>query len=722
MLISFRRFQPFFLSFLWFLTLTPAAAQEDSPQKLSPIPQRRIIEAVRTNILPTIDGIIDEAVWQKAPVATDFVLMEPNEGQLAEAQTEVRILYDDDNLYFGIRCWEPEPEKIVAELHPRDTDWFYPNDLFQIIIDTYRDHQNAYHFRINPLGVRADATSRKDGREDYDNSWDAVWEAKTHIDDKGWTAEVVIPFKALRFPNTDVQLWGINFGRYRKNGGEDSAWSPISLDDHTWRKVSKAGDLVGLRRIRPGRHLEIRPYLRSRGERRGSRDRDKFNPGVGIDVKYGFTPSTILDFTLHPDFAQIEADPNQINLTRFELFLQERRPFFLESYSLFQTPFNLFYSRRINNPLAGARLTGKKGRFNYGLIEVIDDEKATHTKPVFSIGRANLEILRNSNIGVLGAVKTIKNGKPSIAVGLDGNLYLSQTDFVEWQIAQTFTSGTKKQGKAAIINYNHQTDRYSWGSSWEFVQPDFDVNVTGFFNKDPGVGSNFFSGFGRFSPRLEKNGIQNIVAGIWATAGRNTDDEITEWRINTSFGSTLMNRDEIWLYCDAYRESFVSRFNKGKMDYRQQRWGLAAWLPSGRWLRGFLDYSYGDQFDFGDEILKISHSLYLDLAFQPVSYFTFDFGMNVVWFSLRDGSRDEARQVFNSRLTYLFNTELFVRIFTRYGRDQNTDVNFLLGWEYLPGSFLYLAINQSIKSATEKTRIQLSDRLAILKLSYFFNY
>ena len=298
------------------------------------------LQALRlTGETPAVDGILDEANWAAAAVARNFVVFEPNEGEPASQATEARVLYGADALYVGIRAFDEAPDSIVSRLARRDerphSDWL------DVAIDSYHDRRTAFRFSVNPAGVKVDAYYFDDTNQDA--SWDAVWDVATTIDDEGWTAEFRIPYSQLRFNGAERQTWGINFGRLIARHLEQSLWAPVSRGDGAM--VSRFGNLVGLRDLSPPRRLEILPYSLVRLESLSGEVEDPFHDprdfsyAVGGDVKYGLTTDITLDLTINPDFGQVEADPAQVNLTAFESFFAERRPFFMEGANIFSFSF-----------------------------------------------------------------------------------------------------------------------------------------------------------------------------------------------------------------------------------------------------------------------------------------------------------------------------------------------------------------------------------------------
>ncbi|MEO7963167.1 MAG: DUF5916 domain-containing protein, partial [Gemmatimonadaceae bacterium] len=364
----------------------------------------RAARATRTDTPPKLDGRLDDAVWQTTPVETDFRRDVPSDGLPSAQATEVRVLYDRDALYIGARLHDDKPSLVSRRLNRRDSFSAF-NDVFFVLVDSYHDHRSQFIFGVTPAGERRDASGSADGAA-LDPTWDPVWEAVTRIDSLGWVAEMRIPFSQLRFPPGSHQLWGIQFRRDNVRAGEaaDWNWSPRTEPG----SVSKYGHLTGLSDLPAPRRLEILPYASSQASvRQGADRRNPFDDGrtataaAGVDLKYGVTSDLTLNATVNPDFGQVEADPAVVNLTTFETFFEERRPFFVEGASAFDFGTNLtdnrfFYSRRIGRApslsalgtanfvdaptatsiLGAAKLSGRtRSGWTMGLLEAVTDRE-----------------------------------------------------------------------------------------------------------------------------------------------------------------------------------------------------------------------------------------------------------------------------------------------------------------------------------------------------------
>jgi hypothetical protein len=431
-------------------TLDPPAASSltGSSAVLTSHDGRRQLSAVRAVEGVSIDGVLDDRVWNEATPASGFVQAEPHDGEAATEPTEVFVAYDEANLYIAAYCYDSEPNDVVVSELRKDfeTD---NQDTFQVILDTFGDRRNGFMFMTNREGARADQQVANEGRE-INASWDAVWAVRTRRVADGWTLEMAIPFKSLRFARGDAQQWGINFGRQIRRKNEIAYWSPIPRTFNLSR-VSEAGDLVGLPGLSAGRNLRVKPYALARSIRETGADAFDGDAELGLDVKYGVTPSLTLDVTLNPDFAQVEADEQQVNLTQFSQFFPEKREFFLENSGIFYvgdaqrsnrrnptpTPDEemlLFFSRRIGlTPegreipiLGGARLTGNVAGVTVGAMSM--QTRSTDNQPAtnYTVVRARKNIFRNSDVGgfFMSRQATSRSGDYNRVFGVDATFRL----------------------------------------------------------------------------------------------------------------------------------------------------------------------------------------------------------------------------------------------------------------------------------------------------------
>ena len=392
------------------------------------------IGAVRVEQGPEIDGVLDDPVWQTAAVINQFVQQEPNEGAPATERTEVRVLYEGRTLFLGVRAFDSSPDGPIASEMRRDADRILEEDNFQVILDTFMDSRSAYMFVVSPLGAQLDQQVFDEGGRDrrasgsaINRDWDGVWSVSASPTSDGWVAEIAIPMVTLRFPDSDPQTWGINFMRNIRRKNEQVFWAPIPRA-FTLTRVSLAGSLTDLEDLSQGRDLRIKPYVTGGGrrQREGVSTDNSTQRDVGLDVKYGVTGGLSLDLTYNTDFAQVEVDNEQVNLTRFALFFPEKREFFLENAGQFAVGTtnstgriaDLFFTRRIglseartNVPIiGGARLTGKIGQNNIAIMDLQTEDAVGEPGQNFLVARYSRDIFQRSQIGGLFINKEASRG------------------------------------------------------------------------------------------------------------------------------------------------------------------------------------------------------------------------------------------------------------------------------------------------------------------------
>lgn len=412
------------------LALLAAAA---SGQPATGAPRSFELKAVRLVKPPVIDGKVDDAEWAGAARAGDFIQFEPRRGEPATLQTDVFVAYDATSVYVAFRC--RDPEEPTARLTQRDADLF-SDDAVGVLIDTAFDRQTGYYFITNPLGTQADGRSTDDGRQ-TDGTWDAAWRSAAARTPDGWSAEFAVPFTSIKYAAGPGKTWGINFARSRRRVIEFSEWAgPL---DYV-AQISRAGRLVGLDLEPPSRRYQIVPYGLVRFQQGETTDAE-----AGVDARYGLTPQTSIYGTLNPDFATIEADTEQVNLTRFEVSLPEKRQFFLEGNELFSQRIRTFYSRRIEEILVGGKLLGRQGPWTPVFL-------TTQTEPIedagranFTVGRLKRDVFGRSSVAVMFDNRRL-DGHDNGSASIDTNLFFSKTWGLTAQAVQSWGGFSKGAG------------------------------------------------------------------------------------------------------------------------------------------------------------------------------------------------------------------------------------------------------------------------------------
>jgi uncharacterized protein DUF5916/cellulose/xylan binding protein with CBM9 domain len=478
------------LSGVFALTLLvgPAAAAADltfqSPDG------RRTVTAVEARTPMTLDGALDEEVWRQAVAAAEFVQAEPHEGQPSTELTEVRIAFDRDALYIGVICHDTDPAGVIVNDIRKD---FVAGeqDTFEVILDTFADRRNGFVFVTNAAGAKADTQIANEGR-DVNTSWDAVWTVATRRDAGGWSAELRIPFKTLRFERGADRVWGVNFSRRIRRKNETDYWSPVPRVYNLYR-AGLAGTLAGLPDASQGRNLRIKPWIAADTTRPVAGASFDAGAHAGLDLKYGVTPSLTLDVTAKPDFAQAEADEQQVNLTQFSLYFPEKREFFLENSGTFyfgdipresrlgnnrfsapEEEMLLFFSRRIGLtssgeaiPIdAGARLTGRAGRYGVGLMTIQTDPDGSAPGDNYTVLRGRRDVLGTSDVGAIFLSRQSTNsGDYNRVYGADANFRFHRALSINGFLAKSETPGVsdgQMSGKGSIVwNDNFLHTQYS---------------------------------------------------------------------------------------------------------------------------------------------------------------------------------------------------------------------------------------------------------------------
>ena len=444
---------------------SPAAAGFVDPE-LAPRP---VMHALRTARPPRIDGVLDEPEWAGAERIADFRQQLPRTGFPATFGTVVRMMYDADHLYIAAENLDPQPHLAITTGLERDFQ-SGDSDVFGVVFDTFLDRRNSFLFAVNPRGAVRDEQTFNDSRTIVD-AWEGIVDLRTRMTDSSWIVEMAIPLKTLRFDGRkEVQDWGINFIRRVRRVNETSYWAPLERQYRAHR-MSKAGTLEGLTGLQQGRNLQLKPYAVASDSRGTQVPASALGTSqdVGMDLKYGLTPSLTLDVTYNTDFAQVEVDQEQVNLTRFSLFFPERREFFIENSGFFTfgdveernyrmgaslRDFTLFNSRQIGltsdgRPLpilGGGRLTGRAGGFEIGVLDMQTQASASGPAENFGVLRARRNIWGNSDIGVLvqrrAAMDTV--GDENLSYGVDANLRP-----VGNLIINAYAAGSRADGSAS---------------------------------------------------------------------------------------------------------------------------------------------------------------------------------------------------------------------------------------------------------------------------------
>lgn len=392
---------------------------------------QKTIQASFTSESIRIDGNLNEEAWENAPRINKFIQREQLVGEPATEQTEVAILYNKNNLYVGVWCYQKDPNSIRAKYMQRDFD-FEAEDNFKVIISTFNDGRNGYLFIVNPNGARADAQVY--GLEEENMNWNGVWDVKSRITEQGWFAEIIIPFSTFQFKKTEKLSWGINFERDIVSKNEQVTWQGWN-QNYSINALAVAGTLEGIQNIGYAKRFELKPYILT-GFDKEIEQKASYPFKYGFDLNINLTPTLKLNLTTNTDFAQVEADRIAVNLSRFNLFYPEKREFFLEGYNQFSFRMgyvdNLFYTRKIGIEnhqavpvLAGARLIGKVGKNNINFLSIQTEKLDTIPTTNNTVFRYKYDIGEQSYIGGIVTSKA-NNEFSNLVMGIDARFSTSK--------------------------------------------------------------------------------------------------------------------------------------------------------------------------------------------------------------------------------------------------------------------------------------------------------
>ena len=704
---------------------------------------RATIRAVRVQGL-TIDGVLDEPLYQEVPPISGFIQQEPVEGVPATEQTEAWVSFDDDHFYLSVRCWDSAPESqwIVGDMR-RDSFNVSSGEFVSVLLDTFYDRRGGVNFGVNPIGGRVDAQMTDERGVNMD--WNPIWELRTGRFEGGWTFEAAFPFKSLRYRPGREQIWGFNLGRTVRWKNEQSFLVPIpaARGQAGIMMASLAATIVGLEVPEDGLSLEVKPYAISdlTSDRNASPPLSNDLDGdVGFDLKYGVTQSLVADLTVNTDFAQVEADEQQINLTRFSLFFPEKREFFLENQGLFAFggagagPFGgggdtpvLFYSRQIGLdggravPInVGGRLTGRVGAFSLGVLQIQTDDVPASGVPAtnFSVVRLKRDLLRRSSIGALFTRRSESTRGPGSndTFGLDGTFGFYDNLSINTYWAKTRTSGLQDEiSYRAQLDYNG--DRYGVRAEHLVVGTDFNPEV-GFLRRDDFEQS---GGSFRFSPRPRS------IAAIRKLSWEGRFDYLTDRagvvetrQAEGRFGIEFENSDRLNLTYTRSYELLDEPFQiapditipVGGYAFQDVRGSYQ--LGSQRWLAGGLRAQHGSFFT-GDRT-SVGFNGRLELSRQ----LSLEPGVSFNWIDLPEGRF--TTELITARTTFTVTPSMFVSALLQYNSSNDSlSTNLRLRWEYQPGSELFVVYNEQ-RDTLAPSVPELDNRALVVKITRLFRF
>jgi len=704
------------------------------------------IRAVRIQAPIELDGRLDEEVYAATPPIDGFIQQEPSEGAATSEATHVWVFFDDRNVYVSARCFDSQPERdVVTELR-RDNNNITQNESFTVVFDTFLDRRNGLFFQTTPIGALRDQAIVDDV---LNSNWNTVWDVRTAKFEGGWTAEFVIPFKSLRYPSPGPQVWGVNFRRVVKWKNEYAYLTAMPASYGTGAAIGRmgpAGTMVGLETPSISKNIELKPYAV------GSATTDNaapvpfsndFNGNGGFDFKYGLTRGLIADATVRTDFAQVEEDVQQVNLTRFSLFFPEKRDFFLEGQGIFAfgnigsgnggSPGDvpvMFFSRQIvllrgqEIPvLAGARVTGRAGRYSIGAlnIETGDKPSAAAKATNFSTLRLKRDVLRRSNIGMIATHRSvgINGGGANSLLGADANFFLLTNLTANLFYAQTQTPGLEGGSASYRGTFEYGGDRYGFSVEHLLIGEHFDPQV-GYVRR-----TDFRRSFAeaRFTPRPKRRNRVRKYTYLGSL------DYVTDARaafvqnkqLRGYFQTEFQNSDQYALDLTDDYELIPRPFAispgvvvpMGGYDSKTVRTSYS--LGQQRPVSGRVSYAYGTLYDGTRNEVSYSGRVAI------VPQFALEPSISLNWVDLPYGEFEA--QLLNSRFIFTPSPRMIISSLVQYnisGRALTSSAR--LRWEYRPGSELFLVYSDGHNLLESQRPTGLLNRSVAVKITRLMRF
>jgi len=655
-----------------------------------------------------IDARLDEPEWANAAVLEGFTQYTPVEGREATQSTEVRVFYTSDAIYFGVYAKDSEPDRILVNLTERDRSSF-GDDWIRFMIDTFDDQRQAYTFFVNPYGIQTDGLWQESLEPaggptgpKVDFNPDYIWESDGRVVEDGWIAEIRIPFLSVRFPDARVQDWGLQIARGVTRNDFKSSWAPITQEVSS--VLSQSGRLVGLTDLRPKRLVEFNPVVTGKldGARTGGLyERGDPEPEVGLNTRFGLTPNLVLDATVNPDFSQVEADADQIQVNeRFALFFSEQRPFFLDGSEVFQSSQRLVHTRRVVDPIAGAKLTGKVGEFGVAYLGAIDESPSSifggQGNAVFNLVRARRDVGAGSTVGVLYTDRTATQGDAfnrllsGDARLLFGGRYTLATQFTgSWTGVAAGVGSSLKP--AVTVDFGRNGRTFYYQTKLEAIDPEFRA-LSGFIPRVGDVEAQGVIGVNWFAPagaELERVGLQFRSNNFFDYDGFGKGAAPYEWEVELWPSVTFRGRRTLTAVLrlggfEIQPEDYAAYQVQGPsgdpealpaLSNLQNIWGVAL-IPNIRindqfTLTGRSFYREVPLFAEGSRGLELQ----LSPALQIRPDDAWNINLNHTWAKLRrrqDDSEFSRVNLSRVRVQYQFGRSLFVRLLGQWDLERRS--------------------------------------------------
>ncbi len=712
-----------------------------------------------------IDGKLDEPVWSELVPITDFTQVNPDLGAPVSEKTEAFIFYDDENIYFGFRCYDSQPEKMVHRYGGHDA--FTNSDSVNVLIDTFHDRRTGYFFSLNSRNSQYDATARETGQSGdftsyYDQTWDGIWQSATSIESWGWSAEIAIPFKSIRVSRAAKQIWGLNLGRDIVRKNESAWWNPVARFDGTARP-SKAGTMTGLENIHVGRNLELIPFVSGRYRKaEWTPETAGFKGNAGLDARYGLTQNLTLNFAVNPDFAETEADEFTSEISRFEIFFPEKRKFFTEGANYFASPLNVVFSRRIGSVLPdgepqrileGGKLTGKVDRWTIGALEALtqrtdflDPASGEHfvaPSALFGVVRLQRDILEKSSFGLVsvtrfqnGILRDSFNNVISQSESTNGvDLNIASGQHVTWAsqlLANLNTTHPELNARhlGGITHFRYDSEVWAVETTGKYLGPSFDVRSTGF---EPEVDRWAGQAGVTYKPFINRWGMRQIFATLNYDESNGTRGELEDagadaefdvqfknfWRLNSRY-----SYDRVRFF--DFLPGFVRQLCQDNLActrvYVTPRWQFTLSTNQNRPYSASFTYVTSGLVQFDENFFGYSKELEFSINARIREHLRIELSGVNDRESLRDRTFFQDRRFLISRWTYQATPKLRARVLAQYASDihrHNLSVNSLLAYDFTARSAFYLGYNHQRHAPLDPADLGTE---VFVKVSYLFGF
>jgi hypothetical protein len=730
-----------------------AAASGDQGVTSTALPSGSLVP-VKTEVAPRIDGELGDKVWRdcgRRPAATakDFIYRGLEGEYLAEEQTTVYAAYDDEALYFAFRCEVPKKEDIVASILLRDANLWY-DDSVEVFLDSFRDRKSGYYFAVNPLNTQMDGYFSEEGEVENRN-WDGVWYSAAKIDANAWTVEMKIPFRGIRY-GVFGREWGINFVRFHKKAGDQTVW--VDCGENLLR-VSRFGTLSFPDALPRRPVVDVQPYVSGSYRDLVKLPEGTFGHKEGIDVASRVLPSVSIVGTYKPDFAQVEADPYKINLTDEELFYPEKRPFFLEGQEYFDTPIQVFYSRRVGAIDYGGKFLGRAGPTHlYALALKADESLADPDNPGgpypfdFTVARVKQDITKYASLGLIGSRRTGETWRNNDVLGADAAVSFNDEAIFAGQFVRAFDGRSGAAVNGFDLALNRYTSGLSFGGGYKDLGKDLGIIRTAYIPYDNVKG---YWATADFDVWLYKIGIKKLN---WQANYEHYDNhgnilktpldpktqvkKLAREGVDGEFGVYFENRISLRMMAESnyrqeiaklmrypapypprppqgypIRETFRNRYYATSVGYNLEEWSS---------IYGF--YEWGRHFDYDLQYWGLGYSI------NPLARVTLSYDMDYETLSAFESfyQRRYFYEFIINRVhvDYNITNELTARVFLQTTSDLgNYDTNALLAYEFRKGCFVYLVYNdkRTFKAGRrDEVGCGLIDQVIFLKADYIFGF